>query len=123
LPNYPLTAHASDQTSLTDGKYTFGHFWASRTTVGWENSGTVEILIDLEKSSSIDTITFSTARGNLAGVNYPANIHAFIGTDKEHFFYAGDVAQGSVNSPGAYETRKFKLESIKAVGRYVLFEV
>ncbi|MGD0843132.1 MAG: hypothetical protein ABSA06_02020 [Geobacteraceae bacterium] len=123
LPNYRLSAPSTDRTSLTDGIYSKGYFWAQKTTVGWHPVPGVEILIDLEKVSIIDGITFDTARGIDAGVYYPAQIHAFVGPDREHLLYVGDIADQPDNQPGAYRTKKFQLANIKAKGRYVLLEI
>jgi hypothetical protein len=122
-PSYPLTAPQTDRTSLTDGVYTTGHFWTSRTTVGWHPIKTVEILLDLEKVSTIDGITFNTVRGQDAGVYYPVQIAAFVGPDKEHFLYVGDIADSSDNQPGPYRVKRFMLNEIGARGRYVLLEI
>jgi hypothetical protein len=123
LATYPYTAPSTDSTALTDGKYTVGRFWIQQTTVGWRFAPTVEILIDLEKVSIIDSITFNTARETSSAVYYPPQIHAFVGPDKEHLQYVGDIADHPDNLPGTYQTKKFRLDSIKAKGRYVLLEI
>lgn len=123
LAKYPNTAPPTDTTSLTDGKYTVGRFWIQKSTVGWWPVATVEILIDLEKVSIIDGITFNTARGIDAGVIYPSQIHAFVGPDKDHLRYVGDIADQPDNQIGAYQVRKFQLKNINTKGRYVLLEI
>lgn len=121
--NYALSAPPDDTKALTDGKYTVGFFWTQKTTVGWHPVKSVEILIDLEKVSIVDGISFSTARGQHSGVMYPINIAAFVGPDKEHFQYVGDIADTPENKPGDYQTKRFQLDSIKTKGRYVLLEI
>lgn len=123
LPNYSLSAPPTDKSSLTDGKYTVGYFWTQKTTLGWQNVKNVEILIDLGQESNIYSIVFSTARGTQAGVNYPAQIAAFVGSSKDQFLYVGDVAKDPDNVIGLYQTKKFSLNGIAAKGRYVLLEV
>ena len=122
-PSYPLSAPATDRTSLTDGKYTFGRFWIEKTTVGWWPVPSVEILIDLEKVSVIDGITFNTAHDTSAGVYYPVQIHAFVGPDREHLLYAGDIADQPDNLPGPYRTKRLRLDGIQSKGRFVLLEI
>ena len=34
--NYPLCTDDDDENQLTDGKFTEGHFWATKSTVGWQ---------------------------------------------------------------------------------------
>ncbi|MBI4028303.1 MAG: hypothetical protein HY360_25185 [Verrucomicrobia bacterium] len=34
--NYPLCTDDNDDVQLTDGDYTKGHFWATKSTVGWQ---------------------------------------------------------------------------------------
>ena len=125
LPNYTLTASATDKTSLTDGKYTVGFFWKQqKTTVGWSNwQRTVEIMIDLGKVANIAGITFNTARRSGANVNYPSQIAAFVGTTKNQFQYVGNIANDPYNVVGPYQIKKFALNGISARGRYVLLLV
>lgn len=118
-----VSAPASDTTSLTDGKYTVGYFWSQKTTVGWQRAKTVEILTDLEKEYNIGSIAFNTARGEKAGVYYPAHIAAFVGSDRDHLLYAGDIAINSENQPGSYQIKRFELNNIGIRGRYVFLEV
>jgi hypothetical protein len=124
-PNYKYTAPATDKTSLTDGTYSVGPFWRQKTTVGWGwlKEKTIEIMIDLERSSIIDNIVISTVRGENAEVYYPPHVAAFVGIDKDHFFYVGDVVDTPDNRPGFYETRRFSLSGIGAKGRFVLLQV
>jgi hypothetical protein len=122
-PNYPLTAPPTDTKTLTDGKYTIGHFWTRISTVGWRDSNPVEILIDLGKATTIERISFNTARGSSAGVNYPAQITAFVGVEMDQLLYVGNLADHTDNAPGGYRTRKFVASDIGARGRYVLLEV
>jgi hypothetical protein len=122
-PNYSQTALGTDTTALTDGIYTKGHFWAKKTTVGWVNAKNVRILIDLESNVVIDGITFSTAQGRLAEVCYPERVDAFVGPDKKHLLYVGDLAKGINHSPRSYEAKRLELKGISAKGRYVLLVV
>jgi hypothetical protein len=122
-PSYSLTAPDSDITSLTDGKYSVGHFWSQKSTVGWVYAKRVNILIDLEKVSIIDGISFSTAHGTRGGSLYPEKIDAFIGPDVDHLLYTGDLAKGVDLSAKSYETKHFKLNGIGVKGRYVLLIV
>jgi hypothetical protein len=120
-PNYHLTAPQNDDTSLTDGRYSIGHFWTQKTTVGWQGQAkAIEILIDLEHNSLVAAITFNTARGDYAGVNYPAHIAAFVGPDKDHFSYVGDIADNPRNEAGTYQTKRFSMDRIGVKGRYIL---
>jgi len=122
-PNYPLSAPPTDTVSLTDGKYTVGYFWTRPSTVGWQNTKNVEILIDLGKTSIIGSIVFSTARGEGAGVHYPSHIAAFVGPDPEHLQFAGDLADDPENRSGPYQLKQFGKDGIGARGRYVLMIV
>ena len=122
-PNYRLSAPQTDITSLTDGKYTIGHFWTSKSTVGWQKTGPVEIIIDLGNTFIVSSISFNTARSEAANVEYPKHVHVFIGPDREHFLYVGDIAKNRDNIPGSYKVKKFALGGIETKGRYVLLVV
>lgn len=124
LPNYQLTAPATDKAALTDGSYTgSGILWIHKATVGWQNTRTVRILIDLRETYVIDGITFSTARGNLGDVNFPKRISAFVGPDKDHLLYVGDIASGVDHSAVKYVTQVLALYDIGAKGRFVLLDI
>ncbi|MBV5329409.1 MAG: DUF4091 domain-containing protein [Chlorobium sp.] len=123
VQNYSLSALPDDAISLTDGKSTFGHFWTQRTTLGWQNVKAVEVLIDLGEEFNIDSIVFSTARGKMAGVNYPVHIAAFVGASKSQFSYVGNIVKDIDDVVGPYQTKKFILNGIAAKGRYVLLVV
>ncbi len=119
-PNYPLSAPASDKSSLTDGVYTtFGNFWTKPTTVGWQHTNKVTLDIDLESSQLISEVTFNTARRIQAGVYFPANIYIFLSNDNHNFIYAGDAAENPDNQPGDYEVKRFALNDLNQSARYV----
>ena len=122
-PNYSRSAPPTDVSALTDGKFTIGYFWTQKTTLGWRKIRPVEIIIDLGKSFAISSISFSTARRKAAEVYYPENIAAFIGSDKNHWRYVGDIAKNPDNVPGAYQVKKFILNDISAQGRYVFLQI
>ncbi|MDT8420829.1 MAG: DUF4091 domain-containing protein [Desulfuromonadales bacterium] len=121
--NYGLTKSSSDSTLLTDGVYTFGHFWTKPTTAGWQESGTIEIIIDLEAVFRIDVISFNTARGGHAGVSYPTQVFAFTGETLDSLHYVGDVVSDKENIAGSTFVRKFSLVLNGSVARYVVLEV
>lgn len=122
-PNYALSAPPSDTTSLTDGKYSTGFFWTQKTTVGWQNVKTVEIMIDLEKISTIGSISFSTARGIGSDVHYPSNISAFVGSEKNKLLYVGDIAKEADSLTTVYQAKQLIMNNINVKGRYILLEV
>ncbi|MDD5168761.1 MAG: hypothetical protein PHN75_08085, partial [Syntrophales bacterium] len=122
VQNYPQTAPATNTNALTDGIYTVGYFWTKESTVGWQNTKTVEILIDLGNVFDVERVTFNTARRQDSGVNYPAIVAVFIGVDREHLSYVGDLADDPENKPGSYQIKKFLLDDLGIRGRYVLLE-
>lgn len=116
--NYALASPDADHKLLTDGIYTNGYFWTTKTTVGWQYQKRVNIEIDLNQPSPIDDITFNTVRGG-AGVEFPSNIFVFTSTDKKTYTYAGDAAVDPGNVHGTYEIKKFALSGINRTARYV----
>jgi len=118
--NYNLTAPESNKTVLTDGVYTTGNFWTQKSTVGWAHTKWVEILIDLERISSIGSILFSTAQGTGGGVDYPDQIDVFVGQDREHLLYVGDLMAKAERTPKRYETKRLRIDGVDSKGRYVL---
>ncbi|MFD0763866.1 hypothetical protein ACFQZI_03330 [Mucilaginibacter lutimaris] len=117
--NYSLTSPDNNHTLLTDGNYTNGFFWKSNTTAGWEFTLRIYITIPLGDVSNIGKITFNTARGKSAGVEYPSHIFAFTSTDNINYQYQGDIAADPNNTSGDYAVRKFVLDNINAKAAYV----
>lgn len=122
-PNYPHSAPPSDTTSLTDGNNSTGVFWMQKSTIGWQGARNIEILIDLEKESNVGTISFSTVRDATSDVYFPAHVYAFVGPDREHLSYAGDLAAVTGNLPGSYQLKRFMQNDIGLMGRYVFLLV
>lgn len=119
-PNYSLTLDSTDSTKLTDGHYASGFFWTSRKeTVGWQQSGTIRIEIDLRASYAIDGICLDTARGEKSGVSFPQRVDMFVSVDGEHYAYLGDLLQGNDHSDGPYQVKKFRSSRLATAGRYV----
>lgn len=123
LPEYPLTCPPQNSGVLTDGNFTSGHFWKSQSTAGWEQSGPVEILMDLGSERAFSTLRFSTARGTGGDVYYPAHVFVFAGNRSDRFAFLGDAAWDDANVPGAYETHIFSLSFPATIARYVLVRV
>lgn len=122
-PNYPLAAPQNDTTSLTDGKYTTGYFWTQKSTVGWQGIKYVEIMIDLEKVSTIGSVSFNSASGIDGNVHFPSNIAVFVGPDKNSLQYVGDAAKDSGNLNSRYQIKRLVLSNIDTKGRFVLLKV
>ena len=122
-PNYEYTAPSSDKTSLTDGIYSKGYFWTQKTTVGWAYLPGVAITIDLGQEQSIGAVSLNTVRELAQYVNFPKNIFIFISRDNESFQYIGNAARDSGNVSGPYLIKKFSLNNISAVGRYIRLSV
>src|SRR4051812_36778050 len=79
-PNYDLTQDAADATQLTDGNYTakLSKFWTQKTTVGWQNTTTVVITVDLQSVRRIGGASINMAAG-AADVRWPRAVHVLIG--------------------------------------------
>lgn len=109
-PNYIHTANDGGLNQLTDGKYTIGLFWKSRSSVGWVESGIIEININLKEHAYVQKICINTARGEFAEVNYPESISVFLTSNDEYYSYYGDVMSNENNNVGGYSVRKFCIE-------------
>ncbi len=118
-PNYQGTMDSLDSRQLTDGAYTTGRFWSSKTTVGWQVMGPIQVHIDLERPASIDQICLNTARGNDADVFFPQRVEMFISLDRDNFAYVGNLLQGQEHDDGTYAVRTFCSKDIVAEGRYL----
>jgi hypothetical protein len=121
IPNYPLTVSGTDTIKLTDGSYTNGYFWTDpkRTTAGWENTGPIQVEIDLGSALDINGVTVDTARNVGAGVSFPRQVEVFVSPDKVNYAYIGDVMWGQGHGDGSYLVKKFTLGGLSCSGRYV----
>ncbi|MEO6133699.1 MAG: hypothetical protein ABIP35_01015 [Ginsengibacter sp.] len=118
-PNYaPNTAPPTDSSSLTDGIFTDGYFWAERSTVGWDKKP-VTITIDLEKLQTVGEVTFNTARNIKAEVYFPQNVFLFVSDNDKNYRYVGDLANSRENQQGTYLVKKFSLNKLKVVARFI----
>ncbi|OUS12713.1 hypothetical protein A9Q89_04745 [Gammaproteobacteria bacterium 53_120_T64] len=122
-PQYELTRDDDDTIQLTDGLYTKGHFWTNRGAVGWQNSSSIKIEIDLGSLRNIGGICLSTSRGDHAGVSFPDRIDVFISSDKKKYIELGDLYQGEQHGSGAYKVQEFCASSYSIVGRYVFLVI
>ncbi|MDP2334868.1 MAG: T9SS type A sorting domain-containing protein [Bacteroidota bacterium] len=122
-PNYVLCTDADDKVQLTDGKYTSGQpFWAQKSTVGWQNSRSVTIIIDLGTDRPISGFAVSTAAGT-AGVSFPRDIFVMTSPNGNDFYMAGDLVQMAnlpLPAPTPYSKFTYNTTNVKTHGRYVL---
>lgn len=118
-PNYALTRDEQDSKQLTDGEYTIGRFWTSKTTVGWQEAGTIKIEIDLAKPATVNTLCMNTARGIHAAVSYPERVEMFASLDRAKYAYVGNLMQGQDHADGAYEIKTFCSKGVLIDARYI----
>jgi len=122
-PNYQLCTDPDDATQLTDGQRTTGHFWTSKTTVGWSSSRPIEITIDLGKVQPVGGISVSTA-GGVADVHWPTGILVLLSDDKRGWALVGDLVELSDKEApapayGTYNTHVYGTDQITGRARYV----
>ncbi len=118
-PNYGLSSDDLLRTLLTDGYYTTGHFWTSKTTVGWNQSGLIRLDFDLNEFCKINDIHVRTARGIKSGVSFPSRADVYVSADLKNYKYAGNIFEGADLSDGDYLVRQFHSPLINASARYV----
>ncbi|MEC3880166.1 hypothetical protein [Parapedobacter sp. 10938] len=116
-PNYKLTGNNPE--ALTDGFETQGNkFWQRETSLGWTKVNEIIIDIDLKQDQNVESVSFNTARGSSAEVNYPKHVFLFLSNDKKQYTFCGDIVKNDSNVPGGYKVTKFTLEGIGLNGRY-----
>jgi hypothetical protein len=118
-PNYALTSSDSSRTILTDGQYTIGHFWTSKSTVGWQQNGLIRLDFDLLGINFIQNIQIQTARGLNAGVYFPSRADVYISIDAKSYKYVGNILEEVDLSDGPYLIKKFSSPSLNESARYV----
>ncbi|WP_161949114.1 glycoside hydrolase domain-containing protein [Desulfomicrobium norvegicum] len=118
-PNYSLTSKDSTRNILTDGQYTSGHFWSSKSTVGWQQNGLIRLDFDLQGIYLIQNIHFQTARGIKAGVSFPSRADVYISADAKIYKYVGNILESADLPDGPYLVKKFISPSLNETTRYV----
>jgi hypothetical protein len=120
-PNYKLCKDDADVTQLTDGKYTKGYFWTSKTTVGWQKIVPVVITIDLGEDMPISGISLSTAANSPANVLFPQAINISVSIDNTAYFKVGDLVKLNDEELKADKYTKARLQTndLKTHGRYL----
>jgi hypothetical protein len=125
-PNYQHCTDTGDNTQLTDGRYTKGHFWTQKTTVGWSSSRLVRITIDLGQVQPISGAAFSTAAGT-ADVTWPTAITILVSDDGRSYYHAGELislsARNGVPPQSGYAVYRYYTDKLACRGRFVSFVV
>lgn len=120
-PNYSYCTEEGDATQLTDGEYSVGYFWVQKSTVGWSNTSSVDITIDLGSVQPIKGCSYNTAAG-VAGVAWPALIYILVSDDGETWHSGGDLiarsAKFGLPAADRYSTHRFVADDLALHGRY-----
>ncbi|MGD0552214.1 MAG: hypothetical protein ABSB25_06130 [Sedimentisphaerales bacterium] len=121
-PNYPLCTDDLDVIQLTDGEV-YDSYWEKKSTVGWQHSSTVTIVIDLLGITRIDQVTVNSTGGGSAGVEFPEFIAVFLSKDGKQYSFGGmvDGRQLSVgeNTEPKRIAHVFVIDNLDAEGRFV----
>jgi hypothetical protein len=125
-PSYALCSDPGDGVQLTDGVYTEGDFWTTASTVGWGNTLTTMVTLDLGKDFPIRGASLNTAAGR-AGVNWPAAIRIFVAGEDGQFRDGGDLLalseQHGAPAGDVYGVHRYWTDALRTHGRYVAFVV
>jgi len=120
-PNYPYCTDPDDRMQLTDGRYTSGHFWTQKSTVGWTGKYAT-ITIDLGAVHAIKGVSYNTAAG-VAGVRWPSGIYILVSDDGKHFYEVGELIamsrKGNPKLNGAYQIHRYRTDALCTHGRYL----
>lgn len=120
---YDLTQDENDIIDLTDGVYVKGRIWLSKKTVGWRETGLIEIEVDLGSDYLISDICFNSARDEKVGISFPSRVEAFVSNDKASYIRVGDIYKGKKPDNGPYRVKKFCMNEMSNYGRYILLVV
>ncbi|MEN6456924.1 MAG: DUF5060 domain-containing protein [Prolixibacteraceae bacterium] len=124
-PEYSLCADAGDDVQLTDGQLTSGSspIWDRKSTVGWDNSRSVTIIIDLGSDRPISGFALSMAAG-ASDVKFPSNIFVMTSSNGSDYYLKGDLVQ-MTNHPlppsNSYSGFTYQTTDVKTHGRFVFF--
>lgn len=116
-PNYTLCTEADDDKQLTDGKLSGKGLWTEKSTVGWQNRGNVEIVLDLEMMEPVREIAINVQGGAKGNVNFP-DAAFFVSDDGKKFHYLGSRFGSKMEDRGARYSVRYHLNDLSARGRY-----
>ncbi|HOG49949.1 MAG TPA: hypothetical protein PKY10_05130, partial [Lentisphaeria bacterium] len=121
-PSYGLCTDPDDKTQLTDGAYTEGYFWTQKSTVGWMGGMPVIVTIDLGREEPISGVSWNTAAG-VSDVSWPIGLHVYVSSDKENWFYQGDLTvlgtRERMPPEGKYGVFRYATDELQTKGRWV----
>lgn len=126
--SYNRSKDPGDAVQLTDGKFTEGHFWTQKSTVGWSKQTVVEVVVDLGKVQPIQGFMYSCAGDPLANVPFPDKINMFTSLDNKTWYYIGDLVRKSYQEVGQPLQDRYNLYRAASMnmptrGRYVCFQI
>ena len=122
-PNYSLCKDSSDIVQLTDGK-SYGSYWTKKSTVGWSRASTgIEIVIDLKRISSVDTVKVHSVGGGRSEVEFPEFIAVLVSDDGREFGFTGLLTSEHLEKQSASGSRRiphtFVIDKLNTQGRFV----
>lgn len=127
LPTYKRTMDNGDKVQLTDGKFTEGHFWTQKSSVGWTKQSDIKVTVDLGKVQPIKGFMFSGVANKSVNSPFPYCINIFTSLDNKTWYYTGDLIGRShkeFGNPGTLRER-YRAASLNmpTKGRYVCFQL
>ncbi len=135
-PNYAHSTDPDDRLQLTDGQFSsLGELrtvenatslWLQKSAVGWANTNTLVITVDLGSVQPISGVMYSTAAGR-AGVTWPQSVHIAVSDDQKSWNVQGDLVslsrRNGVPPIEGYAPFRYLTRDLKTHGRYVAFSV
>lgn len=117
-PNYTLCTDVDDDKQLTDGKISGKGLWTEKSTVGWQNRGSVEIILDLGTVEPVREIAINVQGGAKGNVNFP-DAAFFISEDGKKFYFIGSKFGSKMEDRGERYSARYHLNDLATKGRYV----
>ncbi len=117
-PNYALCTDGKEDKKLTDGIFAGDGLWTDKATVGWQDAGTVEIIVDLGAVEPIHEIAISVQGGARGNVSFP-DAAFFVSEDGEKFYYTGSRFDSNMEDKGGRYGAAYHLNDLATKGRYV----
>ncbi len=127
MPLYSLTKDDGDKVQLTDGKFTKGHFWTQKSSLGWTKQTDIKVTVDLGKVQPIKGFMFSGVADTTPDSPFPYQINIFTSLDNKSWYYTGELIANSYKEfgkPGAVR-KLYRAASMNmpTKGRYVCFQM
>jgi hypothetical protein len=120
VQNYGATKAKNNASFLVNGQTASRTpFWLDSQTLGWQNTGKIQIDLTLQNPETINKVSLITAANKAAGVSLPLNVYVFASADRKAFKLLGDMMTNVSADFTGYKKVPLALTGFNVKAKYV----